>query len=148
MDGLLSSAETCNGLMVRHANAKPVFIIFCVPFAASPMTLGILTITLHLVSVSEFIFCFFCWPVTLVWVNKIPSTLSQFFSQKFLTLAQARKKGRTRSVGFFTKGPPRGSGCTRIFLKISQNVPFFSQKFSKCSIFFSKLQCGKGKGKY
>jgi hypothetical protein len=52
-------AETCNGLMVWHANAKPVFIIFCVPLAASPVTLGILTITLHLISVSQVIFCHF-----------------------------------------------------------------------------------------
>jgi hypothetical protein len=64
-----------------------------VPFAASPMTLGILTITLHLVSVSEFIFCFFCWPVTLVWVNKIPSTLSQFFLKSFWHLLRRAKRG-------------------------------------------------------
>ena len=91
------------------------------------------------------------------------------FLKSFLHLLRRTKRG-TRSVGFFAKGPPRGSGWTRIFLKmfhfflkISQNVPFFSQNlhvakerantkvkggmpkkmnfsqnFSKCSTFFSK----------
>ena len=91
------------------------------------------------------------------------------FLKSFLHLLRRTTRG-TRSVGFFAKGPPRGSGWTRtflkmfhFFLKISQNVPFFSQNlhvakerantkvkggmpkkmkfsqnFSKCSIFFSK----------
>ena len=82
-------AQTFSDLMVWPvACTCNLFSSFSVCATCSSTSDSWDTITLHLVSVSEFIFC---WPVTLVCVNKIKSKISQIFSKVFDTCSSAQK---------------------------------------------------------
>ena len=119
---------------------QPVFIIFCVPLAASPVTLGILSLCIWFQSVFMF-----CWPVALcVQIKPHPKLIQEFLKSMWPLLRRA-KRG-TRSVGFFTKGSPRVLVGPRFFSKCSFFLKMFNFS-SKCSFFSQKVQVAKERAK-